>query len=61
MVYEHFLKCFIPEDPSLGVSKLFQAIIVVAHGGILRSMALVLGASILLIVEGTLKAFVLLS
>jgi len=27
MVYDHFLRCFILEDPSLGFSKLFQVVI----------------------------------
>lgn len=49
MVYEHLLGCFILEDPSSGFSKLFHAIIFVAHGDILRSMALMLGASKLLV------------
>jgi len=48
MVYEHLLKCFILEDPSLGFLKLFQATTVVVHGDILRSVALVLRASRLL-------------
>ncbi len=48
MVYEHFSRCFVPTDPSLGFLKLFQVIIVVAHGVIPKSMALVLGASKLL-------------
>jgi hypothetical protein len=47
MVSEHFLGGFIQEDPSSEFSKLFQAI-VVAHDDILRSVALVLGVSILL-------------
>jgi hypothetical protein len=45
VVYEHLERCFIPEDPSTRFLKLFQAIIVVTHGDIPRSMALVLGAS----------------
>jgi hypothetical protein len=48
MVYEHLLRCFIPKDPSSGFSKLFQVAIIVAHGGIPRLMALVLGVSRLL-------------
>ncbi len=48
MVYEHFLKCFIPEDPSLGFLKLFQ-VVIIACGDIFRSVALVLGANILLV------------
>jgi len=48
MVYEHLLGCFILEDPSSGFSKLFQVVIVVAHGDIPRSVALMLGANRLL-------------
>jgi len=48
MVYEHLSRCFIPKDPSTRFSKLFQAIVVVTHGDILRSVALVLWASRLL-------------
>ncbi len=48
MVYDHFLGCFIPKDPSLGFSKLFQIDVVVVYGDILRLMALVLGATKLL-------------
>jgi hypothetical protein len=47
MVYEHFLGCFIPEDPSLGFSKLFQTVVIV-HGVIFRLVALMLGVSKLL-------------
>ncbi len=46
MVYEHLSKCFIPKDPSLRFSKLFQIAIVVARGDIPR--LLMLGASRLL-------------
>jgi len=49
MVYEHFLKCFIPKDPSSGFLKLFQVVATIAHGDILKSIALMLGVSILLI------------
>jgi hypothetical protein len=48
MVYEHFLRCFIPKDPSSGFLKLFQVVVIVAHGDILKSIALMLGVSILL-------------
>jgi len=48
MVYEHLLGRFILEDPSSRFSKLFQTSIVVAHGDIPRSVALMLGASRLL-------------
>jgi hypothetical protein len=47
MVYEHFLGCFIPNDPSLRFLELFQ-IVVVVHGDIPRSMTLVLGVNKLL-------------
>jgi nitrate reductase gamma subunit len=43
MVYEHLLGCFIPKDLFSRFSKLFQAIVVVTHGGIFRWVALVLG------------------
>jgi hypothetical protein len=39
MVYEHFLGCFIPQDPYLGFSKLFQATVDVAHDDIRRLVA----------------------
>jgi hypothetical protein len=48
MTYEHFLRCFIPKDPSSRFLKLFQ-VVAIAHDDILRSMALMLGANILLI------------
>jgi len=48
MVYEHLSNYFILENPSLGFSKLFQATVVVAHGDIRKSMALMLGANKLL-------------
>jgi len=47
MIYEHFSRCFIPKDPSSGSSELFQ-VVVITHGDIARSMALVLGVSKLL-------------
>jgi hypothetical protein len=50
MVYEHLSRCFILKDPSPGFSELFQVVVVV-HGDILRSVALVLGASKLLAME----------
>jgi hypothetical protein len=51
MVYEHLSQCFILKDPSLGFSELFQigGGVVVASGDILRLVALVMGASILLV------------
>jgi hypothetical protein len=48
MVYEHLSNYFILENPSLGFSELFQATVVVAHGDILKSMALMLGVNKLL-------------
>jgi len=48
MVYEHLSRCFIPENPSLRFSELFQVIVVVTHGDIPRLVALVLGANKLL-------------
>jgi hypothetical protein len=48
MLHEHLSRCFIPKDPSSGFLKLFQTVIVVAHGNILRSMALMLVANRLL-------------
>jgi hypothetical protein len=47
MVYEHLSGCLILEDPSLRFLKLFQ-IVDVAHGDILKLVALVLGACRLL-------------
>jgi hypothetical protein len=48
MVYEHLLGCFIPEDLTLGFSKLFQDFVVVVHEDILRLVALVLKVNKLL-------------
>ncbi len=48
MVYEHLSRCFIPKDPSLGFSKLFQVVVVVICGDIFKSMALMLGVNKLL-------------
>jgi hypothetical protein len=48
MVYEHLSRCFIPKDPSSRFSKLLQVVVVVvvvAHGDILKLVALVLGAN----------------
>jgi len=36
MVYEHFLTYFIQKDPSSGFLKLFQVVVIVAHGDILK-------------------------
>jgi hypothetical protein len=43
-LYGHLLKCFIPEDPSLGFLRLFQVVVIV-HGDIPRSVALMLGGN----------------
>jgi hypothetical protein len=56
MVYQHLLKCFIPEDPSLGFSKLFQ-VVTIACGDIFKSMALVLGANRLLVMVKDTRGF----
>jgi hypothetical protein len=44
MVYEHLSGCFIPKDPSLTFSKLFQ-VVNIAHGDIPKLVALVLGVN----------------
>jgi hypothetical protein len=49
MVYEHILRCFIVEDPSSRYSKLFQAIVIVVCGDILKLVALMQKASKLLV------------
>jgi hypothetical protein len=36
MVYEHFLRYFIPKDPSSRFLKLFQVVAIVAHDDILK-------------------------
>jgi hypothetical protein len=59
MVYEHILGCFIPEVPSLGFLKLFQAF-VVAHGDIFKLVALMLGANRLLLMAKNTKGFCLI-
>jgi hypothetical protein len=56
MVYEHFLGCFIPNDPSLRFLELFQ-IVVVVHGDIPRSMTLVLGVNKLLAMTKDTRGF----
>jgi hypothetical protein len=43
MVYEHFLRCFMLNDPSSRFSKLFQAIVTIAHGDIPRLVGLSVG------------------
>jgi len=57
MVYEHFSRCLILEDPSSGFSELLQVVVVVAHGDISRSMALVLKASKLLAMAKAIGGF----
>jgi hypothetical protein len=49
MVYDHFSSCFILEDPYLGFLELFQVVITIPHGDILRSVALVLEVNKLLV------------
>ncbi len=48
MVYEHLSKCFIPEEPSSEFLKLFQAVVAITRGDILRSVALMMGVNRLL-------------
>ncbi len=48
MVYEHISGCFILESPSSRFSELFQIVVVIIHGDIPRSMALVLKVNRLL-------------
>jgi len=48
MVYEDFLRCFIPKDPSSWFSKLFHVGAIVVYEDIPRLVALVLGANKLL-------------
>jgi len=43
MVYEHLLRCFILKDPFFEFLQLFQVVVAVAHGDILRLVALMLG------------------
>jgi hypothetical protein len=57
MVYEHLLGCLTPEDPSSWFSKLFQVVVIVIHGDILKSMALMLGSSKLLIMAKDIGGF----
>jgi hypothetical protein len=57
MVYEHLSRCFIPKDPSLRFLKLFQVIVVIAHGDILKLVALMLRASRLLLMAKETRAF----
>jgi hypothetical protein len=60
MVYEHLSKCFILEDPSLGFLELFQTIVVIAHGDIPRSVALMLRLTYCWQWQKTLEVFILL-
>jgi hypothetical protein len=48
MVYEHFSRCLILEDPSSRFLELLQVVVVIVHGDISRSVALVLRANKLL-------------
>jgi hypothetical protein len=57
MVYKHLLGCFISKGPSLGFLELFQAVIIVTHGDIHRSMALVLGANKLLATAKDIRSY----
>ncbi len=57
MVFEHFSKCFILEDPSSRFSKLFQVVVIVVCGDIFKSMALMLGASRLLAIAKDTSGF----
>lgn len=57
MVYEHLLGCFIPKYPSLGFLELFQVIAIIACGDISKSLALMLGANILLAMTKNIKGF----
>jgi len=57
MGYEYLLGCFIPKDPSLGFLKLFQVIAIIACGDISKSLALMLGANILLAMTKNIKGF----
>jgi hypothetical protein len=58
MVYEHLLRCLILKDPSLGLSRLFQ--VVVIHGDN-RLVALVLGANKLLAMAKKTSGFSLIA
>jgi hypothetical protein len=58
MVNEHFSGCFIPEDPSLGFSKLFQVVVVLVHGDMPWSMALLLGVNKLLVMAKDTVVFI---
>ncbi len=49
MVYEPLSRCFMPENPSSRISKLFQVVFIVVCGDIPRSVALVLGVNRLLV------------
>lgn len=57
MVYEHLLGCFILEDPSSWLLKLFQILITVAHGDIPKLVALILGANKLLAMAKDTRSF----
>jgi hypothetical protein len=61
MVYDHLSNYFILKNPSLGFSELFQAIVVIAHGDIFRSMALMLGVNKLLVMARDSKGLHLIA
>jgi hypothetical protein len=55
IVYEHFLGCFILEDPSSKFLELILVITTIARGGIFRLVALMLGAGKLLVMAKDVK------
>jgi hypothetical protein len=57
MVYEHFSRCFIPKDPSLGFVELLQVATVIARGDIPKLVALMLGVRKLLAMTKDTKIF----
>jgi hypothetical protein len=57
MVYEHIFGCFIPKDPSLGFSKLFQAVVTIVHGDIPSLVALILRTNRLLVMAKDIGGF----
>jgi hypothetical protein len=56
MVYEHISRCFIPKDPSSKFLELFQVVVTIVRGDILRSVALVLGVSRLLVMANDISS-----
>jgi len=57
MVYEHLSGCFILENSFSRFSELFQVVVIVACGDILKSMALVLGVNRLLAMAKDIGGF----